>query len=101
LLSPITDAYNILLCPYDEERLSRIAIRFILIGCIRRKIECAKAQARAKVGHPFRVIKRKLGCTKAHLRELMEKTAQQATLISPVEPVDDAKRLLAMGELRL
>ncbi|KPX04993.1 ISPssy transposase [Pseudomonas syringae pv. daphniphylli] len=35
-----------------------------LIGRVRRKIEYAKAQVRAKVEHPFRVIKRQFGYTK-------------------------------------
>ena len=43
-----------------------------LIGRMRRKIEHAKAQVRAKVEHPFRVIKRQFGYTKARFRGLIK-----------------------------
>ena len=36
----------------------------------KRKIEKAKAQVRAKVEHPFRVIKRQFGYTKVRFRGL-------------------------------
>ncbi len=40
----------------------------------KRKIEKAKAQVRAKVEHPFRVIKRQFGYTKVRFRGLLEST---------------------------
>ena len=48
-----------------------------LIGRIRSKIEYAKAQVRAKVEHPFRVIKRPFGYTKVRFRGLVKNTKQQ------------------------
>lgn len=42
----------------------------------RRKIEKVKAQARAKVEHPFRVIKRQFGYVKTRFRGLAKNTAQ-------------------------
>lgn len=50
-----------------------------LIAQVSRKIEYAKAQVRAKVEHPFRVIKRQFGYTKVRFRGLMKNTAQQTT----------------------
>jgi IS5 family transposase len=44
------------------------------------KIEKVKAQIRAKVEHPFRVIKRQLGYVKTHFRGLAKNTAQLVTL---------------------
>ncbi len=41
----------------------------------KRKIEKAKAQVRAKVEHPFRVIKRQFGYVKVRFRGLAENTA--------------------------
>jgi len=41
-----------------------------------RKIEKAKAQVRAKVEHPFRVIKRQFGCTKVRFSGLAKNAAQ-------------------------
>lgn len=41
-----------------------------LIGRLRRKIEYAKAQVRAKVEHPFRVTKRQFGYMKVCFRGL-------------------------------
>jgi len=41
----------------------------------KRKIEKAKAQVRAKVEHPFRVIKRQFGYVKVRFRGLAKNTA--------------------------
>lgn len=49
---------------------------------MRRKIEYAKAQLRAKVEHPFRVIKRQSGYTKVRFRALLKNTAQQTMLFA-------------------
>lgn len=48
----------------------------------KRKIEYLKAQARAKVEHPFRVIKRQFGYVKVRFRGLMKNTAQLTTLFA-------------------
>ncbi|WP_165666046.1 transposase, partial [Metapseudomonas otitidis] len=48
----------------------------------RRKIEKAKAQVRAKVEHPFRVIKRQSGHVKTRFRGLAKNTAQLMTLFA-------------------
>lgn len=48
----------------------------------KRKVEKAKAQVRAKVEHPFRVIKRQFGYTKVRFRGLMKNTAQLVTLFA-------------------
>ncbi|MNV81845.1 Transposase DDE domain protein [compost metagenome] len=53
-----------------------------LIGRLRRKIEYTKAQLRAKVEHPFRVIKRQFGYTKVRFRGLAKNIAQQTTLFA-------------------
>ncbi|POC98142.1 hypothetical protein BKM16_27295 [Pseudomonas amygdali pv. morsprunorum] len=41
------------------------------------KIEFTKAQLRAKVEHPFRVIKRQFGYTKVRFRGLAKNSAHQ------------------------
>ena len=46
----------------------------------KRKIEKAKAQVRAKVEHPFRVIKRQFGYMKTRFRGLAKNTAQWGAL---------------------
>lgn len=48
----------------------------------KRKIEKAKAQVRAKVEHPFRVIKRQFGYVKVRFRGLAKNTAQLMTLFA-------------------
>ena len=48
----------------------------------KRKIEKAKAQVRAKVEHPFRVIKRQFGYMKTRFRGLAKNTAQLMTLFA-------------------
>ena len=48
----------------------------------KRRIEQAKAQVRAKVEHPFRVIKRQFGYVKTRFRGLAKNTAQLVTLFA-------------------
>ncbi|MDR6918989.1 IS5 family transposase [Pseudomonas sp. 3296] len=48
----------------------------------KRKNEKAKAQVRAKVEHPFRVIKRQFGYVKVRFRGLAKNTAQMMTLFA-------------------
>lgn len=55
---------------------------------------------RAKVEHPFRVIKRQFGYTKVRFRGLVKNTAQLVTLFAlPNQRM--ARRLTNAGELRL
>lgn len=49
---------------------------------ITEKIEKAKASIRAKVEHPFRVIKRQFGYVKVRYRGLKKNTAQLVTLFA-------------------
>ncbi len=72
-----------------------------LIGRMRRKIEYTKAQLRAKVERPFRVIKRQFGYTKVRFRGLLKNTAQQTTLFALSNLWMMRKRLLNAGEVRL
>ena len=67
-----------------------------------RQIERAKAQTRAKVEHPFRVIKRQFGYTKVRFRGLAKNTAQLVTLFA-LSNLWMARRhlLINTGEVRL
>jgi len=47
-----------------------------------RELERRKAQVRAKVEHPFRVIKRQFGYTKVRFKGLAKNTAQVQTLFA-------------------
>jgi IS5 family transposase len=68
----------------------------------KRKIEKAKAQIRAKVEHPFWVIKRQFGCVKTRLRGLAKNTAQLVTLFALSNLWMARRRLLSnAGEVRL
>lgn len=68
----------------------------------KRKIEKAKAQVRAKVEHPFRVIKRQFGYTKVRYRGLAKNTAQVLTLFALSNLWMKRKQLMpAMGSVRL
>ena len=68
----------------------------------KRKIEKAKAQVRAKVEHPFRVVKRQFGYVKTRFRGLAKNTAQLMTLFA-LSNLWMARRHLMMnaGEVRL
>jgi len=69
---------------------------------VRRKIEKAKAQVRAKVEHPFRVIKRQFGYVKVRFRGLAKNTAQLVTLFALSNLWMARKPLLSTaGEVRL
>ena len=52
-------------------------------GQLTEKAEKLKASIRAKVEHPFRVIKRQFGHTKVRYRGLKKNTAQLITLFVP------------------
>ncbi|MEC5216966.1 IS5 family transposase [Actimicrobium sp. GrIS 1.19] len=52
------------------------------LGAMLDNIEKLKASVRAKVEHPFRVIKRQFGFTKVRYRGLAKNTAQLATLFA-------------------
>nr|ANC68231.1 TnpA2 [Pseudomonas oleovorans] len=68
----------------------------------KRKVEKAKAQVRAKVEHPFRVIKRQFGYTKVRFRGLVKNTAQLVTLFALSNLWMARRHLLAnTGEVRL
>ena len=65
-----------------------------LLYRMKRKIERAKAQARAKVEHPFRVIKRQFGYTKVRFRGLAKKHCSVGHAIRSFKSVDGAPALL-------
>jgi len=68
----------------------------------KRKIEKAKAQVRAKVEHPFRVIKRQFGYVKTRFRGLAKNTAQLVTLFALSNLWMVRRHLLTnAGEVRL
>ena len=52
------------------------------MGAILDKLEQLKASIRAKVEHPFRVIKRQFGYVKVRYRGLAKNTAQLITLFA-------------------
>lgn len=55
---------------------------FIYPGMVVERVEKMKASIRAKVEHPFRVIKRQFGYTKVRYRGLKKNTAQIVTLFA-------------------
>ncbi|GAB3383631.1 IS5-like element ISPsy2 family transposase [Azotobacter armeniacus] len=67
---------------------------------VKRRIEKAKAQVRAKVEHPFRVIKRRFGYVKVRFRGLAKNTAQLVTLFALSNLWMARKHLLVAGEVR-
>ena len=52
--------------------------------------EHMKAAVRAKVEHPFRVVKRQFGCQKVRFKGLVKNTAQVLTLFALPQSVDGA-----------
>ena len=68
------------------------------MGAILEKLEQTKASIRAKVEHPFRVIKRQFGYVKVTYRGLAKNTANLVTLFALSNLWMVRKRLLNMGE---
>ncbi|PXX50353.1 transposase, partial [Pseudomonas sp. LAMO17WK12:I9] len=79
---------------------SRLSKRSVLYKA-KRKIEYLKARTRAKVEHPFRVIKRQFGYMNVRFRGLMKNTAQLTTLFALSNLWMVRKQLMGMGELRV
>jgi len=67
------------------------------MGAILDKLEQTKARIRAKVEHPFRVIKRQFGYVKVKYRGLAKNTANLMTLFALSNIWMVRKRLLNMG----
>jgi IS5 family transposase len=65
-----------------------------------RKAETAKARIRAKVEHPFRVVKRQFGYVKVRFKGLAKNTAHVLTLFALANLWLARKKLLPVGELR-
>ncbi len=60
-----------------------------------------QGSTRAKVEHPFRVIKRQFGYVKVRFRGLMKNTAQLTTLFALANLWRVRKQLMGMGEVRV
>ena len=67
------------------------------MGSILERLEKTKASIRAKVEHPFRVIKRQFGYVKVKYRGLAKNTANLMTLFALSNLWMVRKRLLNMG----
>jgi transposase, IS5 family len=62
-----------------------------------RDIEQAKAAIRAKVEHPFRVVKRQFGYTRVRYRGLVKNSAQIVTLFALANLFQARRSLLAVA----
>ena len=69
------------------------------LGRLINQIEQAKARIRAKVEHPFRVIKRQFGYLKTRYRGLAKNRAQIVTLFALTNLFQARRRLLLAGEV--
>ena len=66
-------------------------------GQLTEQLEKLKASIRAKVEHPFRVIKRQFGHVKVRYRGLTKNTAQTDHAVRAVQPVDGAQETGGTG----
>lgn len=69
-------------------------------GRLLNQIEKAKAQIRAKVEHPFRVVKRQFGFCRTRYRGLRKNTAQLITLFALANLFQARHRLMLTGRVR-
>jgi len=74
---PTKANWNIAMRPGKRRRLTQLKS-----DRIREQIEQLKASVRARVEHPFRVVKRQFGFTKVRYRGLAKNTAQLHTLFA-------------------
>ena len=65
------------------------------------QLERTKARIRAKVEHPFRVLKQQFGYVKVRYRGLKKNTAQIVTLFALSNLWMVRHKLLAMGQVRV
>ncbi|WP_146749416.1 transposase, partial [Paracidovorax anthurii] len=65
------------------------------------QIEIIKASIRAKVEHPFRVLKQQFGYVKVRYRGLKKNTAQIVTLFALSNLWMVRHKLLAMAQVRV
>ena len=86
--------WQIAVRPSDRKRLKASAA----LGEILDQIEKLKASIRAKVEHPFRVIKRQFGHTKVRYRGLFKNTAQLKTLFALSNLWMARAKLMALDE---
>jgi IS5 family transposase len=86
--------WQIAVRPSDRKRLKAGP----KLGAVLDQIEKLKASIRAKVEHPFRVIKRQFGHTKVRYRGLFKNTAQLKTLFALSNLWMARARLMALDE---
>jgi IS5 family transposase len=84
--------WNIAMRPGKRRALDKTQPSNALVDAIERR----KASIRAKVEHPFRVIKRQFGYTKVRFRGLMKNTAALVTMFALSNLWMVRRRLLAM-----
>jgi IS5 family transposase len=77
--------------------LRRLLNPFLAQDHVVEGIEQLKASVRAKVEHPFRVLKRQFGYTKVRYRGLAKNTAQMVTLFALANLWMARRRLMVMG----
>ncbi len=65
-------------------------------GAVQRWVECAKAHVRAKVEHPFRVLKQQFGFRKTRRRGLAENHSKVMVLAALTNLFLGRKKLLGM-----
>ena len=70
------------------------------MGSIMEQLEQTKARIRAKVEHPFRVIKRQFGFVKVRYRGLAKNTAQLVTLFALSNLWMARRQLMLRSKLR-
>lgn len=75
---------------------------FVMPDFVAESVEKMKASIRAKLEHPFRVLKGLFGFTKVRYRSLAKYTARIVTVFALVEPCQDASpRARSARALRL
>jgi len=85
--------WNIALRPGQRARLDKT----VMSGKLLDQLEHTKARIRAKVEHPFRVLKRQFGHVKVRYRGLIKNTAQLHTLFALSNLWMVRRRLMAEG----
>ena len=69
------------------------------LGRLLNELERVKAQMRAKVEHPFRVIKRQFGYQKTRYRGLAKNHAQIVTLFALANVYQARRQLMPAGKV--
>ena len=92
----LTGRYIVLI--EDDALMGNSLLQRLELGCVRLGLPLPdRDELRARVEHPFRILKRQFGYTKVRYRGLAKNTAQLFSLFALANLVQTKDRILSQG----